>query len=130
MIADGVGFSTVIRGWQAHRAPFVGEAGELDIGQWSMAPPRDHGNRERLPTRAPNSCFGGRLNPALFRAAVTARVRTAWPDRPEFIAIDGKTSRRSHDRRGAAAGPIHRQRSASEIECRSVAGLRIQGRVA
>jgi predicted transposase YbfD/YdcC len=47
-----------------------------------------------------------RINPALFQAAFTAWVREAWPDRPEVVAIDGKTSRRSHDR-GAEAGPIH-----------------------
>jgi predicted transposase YbfD/YdcC len=47
-----------------------------------------------------------RLNPALFSAAFTAWVREAWPDRPEFVAIAGKTLRRSHDR-AAAAGPIH-----------------------
>ena len=47
-----------------------------------------------------------RINPALFSAAFTAWVREAWPDRPEFVAIDGKTSRRSHDRT-AAVGPIH-----------------------
>jgi predicted transposase YbfD/YdcC len=39
-----------------------------------------------------------RINPALFSAAFTAWVRASWPDRPEFVAIDGKTSRRSHDR--------------------------------
>src|SRR5215218_4251151 len=38
-----------------------------------------------------------RINPGLFAAAFTARVRASWPDRPEFVAIDGKTSRRSHD---------------------------------
>ncbi len=47
-----------------------------------------------------------RLNPALFQAAFRAWVREAWPDRPEFVAIDGKTSRRSHDR-AAGAEPIH-----------------------
>jgi predicted transposase YbfD/YdcC len=47
-----------------------------------------------------------RINPGLFSAAFTAWVREAWPDRPEFVAIDGKTSRRSHDR-AAGAGPIH-----------------------
>ena len=42
-----------------------------------------------------------RLNPALFSAAFTAWVRATWPDRPDFIAIAGKTSRRSHQgRRG------------------------------
>ena len=47
-----------------------------------------------------------RINPALFSAAFTAWVRETWPDRPEFIAIDGKTSRRSHDR-AAGEPPLH-----------------------
>ncbi|HYO28795.1 MAG TPA: ISAs1 family transposase, partial [Azonexus sp.] len=47
-----------------------------------------------------------RINPALFSAVFTAWVRSAWPDRPDFVAIDGKTSRRSHDR-AAGAEPIH-----------------------
>jgi len=47
-----------------------------------------------------------RINPALFSAAFTAWVRGTWPDRPEFVAIDGKTSRRSHDR-AAGVAPIH-----------------------
>ena len=47
-----------------------------------------------------------RVNPALFSAAFTAWVRATWPDRPDFVAIDGKTSRRSHDRAEGAA-PIH-----------------------
>ena len=44
-----------------------------------------------------------RINPALFSAALTAWVRETWPARPEFVAIDGKTSRRSHDRAKGAA---------------------------
>jgi predicted transposase YbfD/YdcC len=47
-----------------------------------------------------------RINPALFSAAFTAWVRETWPDRPDFVAIDGKTSRRSHDRAQGVA-PIH-----------------------
>jgi predicted transposase YbfD/YdcC len=47
-----------------------------------------------------------RINPALFSAAFTAWVRATWPDRPGLIAIDGKTSRRSHDR-AAEQGPLH-----------------------
>jgi len=47
-----------------------------------------------------------RINPALFSAAFTAWVRETWPGRPEFVAIDGKTSRRSHDRAEGAA-PLH-----------------------
>ena len=38
-----------------------------------------------------------RTGPALFREAFTAWVRETWPERPDLIAIDGKTSRRSHD---------------------------------
>ena len=47
-----------------------------------------------------------RINPALFSAVFTAWVRETWPDRPNFIAIDGKTSRRSHDR-AENKGPLH-----------------------
>ena len=47
-----------------------------------------------------------RVNPALFSACFTAWVKQCWPDRPELIAIDGKTSRRSHDRATGAA-PLH-----------------------
>jgi predicted transposase YbfD/YdcC len=47
-----------------------------------------------------------RLDPGLFSACFTAWVRETWPDRPEFVAIDGKTSRRSHDR-GANKAPLH-----------------------
>ena len=47
-----------------------------------------------------------RVSPELFQAAFTAWVRQTWPDRPEFIAIDGKTSRRSHDR-AAGEAPLH-----------------------
>ncbi len=38
-----------------------------------------------------------RTGPALFQAAFTAWVKETWPKRPDLIAIDGKTSRRSHD---------------------------------
>jgi len=47
-----------------------------------------------------------RINPALFQAAFTAWVRETWPARPDMVAIDGKTSRRSHDRATGEA-PIH-----------------------
>lgn len=47
-----------------------------------------------------------RIDPATFQAAFTGWVRETWPDRPDLIAIDGKTSRRSHDR-AAATGPLH-----------------------
>ena len=47
-----------------------------------------------------------RINPALFSAAFTAWVHETWPDKPDFVAIDGKTSRRSHDR-SAGKAPLH-----------------------
>lgn len=47
-----------------------------------------------------------RIDPRLFSACFTAWVRETWPDRPDFVAIDGKTSRRSHDR-SAGKAPLH-----------------------
>lgn len=47
-----------------------------------------------------------RIDPALFSDCFTAWVRETWPDRPHFVAIDGKTSRRSHDRATGKA-PLH-----------------------
>jgi hypothetical protein len=38
-----------------------------------------------------------RINPGLSSAAFTAWVRATWPDRPNLVAIDGKTLRRSHE---------------------------------
>jgi predicted transposase YbfD/YdcC len=47
-----------------------------------------------------------RINPALFAAAFAAWVRESWPEKAGLVAIDGKTSRRSHDRSQGAA-PLH-----------------------
>lgn len=47
-----------------------------------------------------------RINPALFAAAFADWVRESWPEKAGLVAIDGKTSRRSHDR-GAGAAPLH-----------------------
>jgi len=48
-----------------------------------------------------------RLNPVLFSATITAGLRETWPGRPDLVATDGKTSRRSHDRtQGAATLPL------------------------
>jgi len=47
-----------------------------------------------------------RVDPGLFSACFSAWVREMWPDRPDFVAIDGKTSRRSHDR-GNGKAPLH-----------------------
>ena len=50
--------------------------------------------------------FMNRINPGLFQRAFTAFVREAWPDKPALVAIDGKTSRASHDRAEGAC-PLH-----------------------
>jgi hypothetical protein len=47
-----------------------------------------------------------RIDAALFSAAFTAWVRETWPDHLDLVAIDGKTSRRSHDR-SADKAPLH-----------------------
>jgi predicted transposase YbfD/YdcC len=44
-----------------------------------------------------------RIDPAVFSQAFTDWVRDSWPDQPDFVAIDGKTSRRSHDRSAGKA---------------------------
>jgi predicted transposase YbfD/YdcC len=64
--------------------------------------PYDHG----VPGGRWLTLLMNRINPALFSAAFSAWVRQTWPDRPDLIAIDGKTSRRSHDR-AEDKGPLH-----------------------
>lgn len=44
-------------------------------------------------------CVMNRINPELFRACFTAWVEECWPDKLDLVAIDGKTSRRSHNRK-------------------------------
>jgi predicted transposase YbfD/YdcC len=66
-----------------------------------------------------------RINPELFSCAFTGWVRATWPERPDviapyLIAIDGKTSRRSHDR--AAGKPAMHLVSAFATTARLVLG--------
>ncbi len=56
--------------------------------------PYHHG----VPTGRWLTILMNRLNPALFSTCFTAWVRQTWPEQPDFVALDGKTSRRSHDR--------------------------------
>jgi len=45
-----------------------------------------------------------RIDPELFAACFSSWVAECWPDKPDLVAIDGKTSRRSHDhKRGQKA---------------------------
>lgn len=47
-----------------------------------------------------------RIDPAVFSGAFRAWVANCWPGRPELVAIDGKTSRRSHNKK-TGKGPLH-----------------------
>lgn len=76
--------------------------GEAHLGFLRRHLPYEHG----VPGGRWLTILMNRINPALFSAAFTAWVREAWPDQPSFVAIDGKTSRRSHDR-AAQTAPIH-----------------------
>ena len=76
--------------------------GEAHLGFLRRHLPYDHG----VPGGRWLTILMNRINPALFSAAFTAWVRETWPNRPDFIAIDGKTSRRSHDR-ATNTVPIH-----------------------
>ena len=48
-----------------------------------------------------------RIDPALFSAAFTAWVRETWPDRPDLVALDGKTSRTQPRPQRQAKQPLH-----------------------
>jgi predicted transposase YbfD/YdcC len=81
-----------------------------DIAAWGAAHlgflrehlPYEHG----VPGERWLTILMNRINPALFAAAFADWVRDTWPKEAGLVAIDGKTSRRSHDR-GAGAGPLH-----------------------
>jgi predicted transposase YbfD/YdcC len=47
-----------------------------------------------------------RIDPQVFSGAFRAWVAACWPNRPQLVAIDGKTSRRSHNRK-TGEGPLH-----------------------
>jgi predicted transposase YbfD/YdcC len=47
-----------------------------------------------------------RIDPELFQTCFRAWVAESFPDRLDLVAIDGKTSRRSHDR-AAGQAPLH-----------------------
>ena len=44
-------------------------------------------------------CVMNRIDPDLFMACFTSWVEECWPDKLDLVAIDGKTSRRSHNRK-------------------------------
>jgi predicted transposase YbfD/YdcC len=44
-------------------------------------------------------CLINRIDPDLFTACFTSWVEACWPDKLDLVAIDGKSSRRSHNRK-------------------------------
>jgi predicted transposase YbfD/YdcC len=81
-----------------------------DIAAWGAAHlgflrrhlPYEHG----VPGERWLTILMNRVNPSLFAAAFAAWVRESWPEKAGLVAIDGKTSRRSHDR-SAGMAPLH-----------------------
>jgi predicted transposase YbfD/YdcC len=81
-----------------------------DIAAWGAAHlpflrkhlPYEHG----VPGERWLTILMNRINPGLFAAAFADWVRESWPEKAGLVAIDGKTSRRSHDRSTGAA-PLH-----------------------
>ncbi|HEY6254861.1 MAG TPA: ISAs1 family transposase, partial [Xanthobacteraceae bacterium] len=80
----------------------IADWGEAHLGFLRRFLPYHHG----VPGARWLTILMNRVNPALFSAAFTSWVREAWPQHPDLVAIDGKTSRRSHDRSTGKA-PLH-----------------------
>ena len=80
----------------------IADWGEAHLGFLRRFLPYHHG----VPCGRWLNIMINRIGPALFKAAFTAWVSETWPERPDLVAIDGKTSRRSHDR-AAGLGPLH-----------------------
>src|SRR5437868_2604916 len=80
----------------------IAEWGEAHLAFLRRFLPYDHG----VPGARWLTILMNRIDPGMFSAAFTAWVRETWPDRLDLVAIDGKTSRRSHDR-SADKAPLH-----------------------
>lgn len=80
----------------------IAEWGEAHLGFLRRFLPYHHG----VPGARWLNLLMNRIDPGLFSTAFTGWVRESWPDRLDLVAIDGKTSRRSHDR-GADKAPLH-----------------------
>jgi predicted transposase YbfD/YdcC len=80
----------------------IADWGEHHLGFLRRFLPYHHG----VPGARWLTLLMNRIDPGLFSACFTAWVREVWPERPDLVAIDGKTSRRSHDRRSDKA-PLH-----------------------
>jgi predicted transposase YbfD/YdcC len=81
---------------------FIAEWGEAHLGFLRRFLPYHHG----VPTGRWLNALMNRIDPGLFSDAFMSWVRETWPGHPSLVAIDGKTSRRSHDR-GSGKAPLH-----------------------
>jgi predicted transposase YbfD/YdcC len=70
--------------WGKHHLGFLRHFSEFHFG---------------IPSERWLRCLVNRIDPALFGRCFEDWVRALWPERHDFIAIDGKTARRTHDRR-------------------------------
>jgi predicted transposase YbfD/YdcC len=81
---------------------FIAEWGEAHLGFLRRFLPYHYG----VPTGRWLNALMNRIDPTLFSQAFMSWVRETWPQHPSLVAIDGKTSRRSHDRASGKA-PLH-----------------------
>jgi predicted transposase YbfD/YdcC len=81
---------------------FIAEWGEAHLDFLRRFLPYHHG----VPTGRWLNALMNRIDPRLFSDAFMSWVRQTWPESPGLVAIDGKTSRRSHDR-SAGKAPLH-----------------------
>src|SRR5271167_4720377 len=51
-------------------------------------------------------CIMNRIDPKLFMDCFTSWVAECWPDKLDLVAVDGKTSRRTHNRKSGRK-PLH-----------------------
>ena len=70
--------------WGKHHVGFLRHFSEFHFG---------------IPSERWLRCLVNRIDPALFGRCFENWVKALWPQRHDFIAIDGKTARRTHDRR-------------------------------
>lgn len=78
------------------------EWGEMHLAFLRRFQPYHHG----IPCADWLRTLMNRIDPELFSACFMAWARELRPDAPDFIALDGKTSRRSHDR-GSGRRALH-----------------------
>ena len=59
-----------------------------------------------------------RLDPLLFGSGFESWIKELWPGRHDLIAIDGKTSRRTHDKRKGLKGAPYPERLCDQCPAR------------